>query len=127
MPRVAHKTDKALWRRSRERACTEAGLCAHSARKMQWASRDYKRRGGRYSGPRSRDNSLVAWTRQSWRTHTGASSQGRLRYLPAEAWARLSPRQIARTNAAKRRGTERGAQYVPQPPDVVRAVRGAKR
>lgn len=126
MPRVAHKTDKALWRRSRERACTEAGLCAHSARKMQWASRDYKRRGGRYSGPRSRDNRLVAWTRQSWRTHTGAPSRGRLRYLPSEAWARLSPRQIARTNAAKRRGTRRGAQYVPQPADVVRAVRGTR-
>lgn len=93
----------------------------HSARKMQWATRWYKTHGGRYASPRrSKDNSLVRWTRQKWRTHSGRPSRGKLRYLPDEAWKHLTPSQIRRTNRSKRRGTR---QFVRQPADVARVAR----
>ena len=107
---IARKRDPALWRASKRRACTRAGLCAHSARKMQWATRDYKARGGRYAGRRSKDNSLARWTRQKWRTRTGRPSEGKRRYLPSAAWRALTPRQAPRTDRAKRRGTAAGRQ-----------------
>jgi hypothetical protein len=123
---IAHKADPALWERSKARACTEAGLCDHSARKMQWAVRDYKSRGGKYVGSKSPRNKMRKWTRERWRTHSGKASRGRLRYLPDAAWQRLSKDQVRRTNAAKRKGSARGKQYVAQPADVVRAVRGTR-
>ena len=123
---IATKTDPVLWRRSKEAACTRAGLCAHSARKMQWATRYYKSHGGTYQGRRRASNSLRKWTRQRWRTHSGKPSRGKLRYLPDRAWTVLSPSQVRRTNRAKARGTRRGKQWVKQPDDVVRAVKPAR-
>lgn len=115
---IVVKTSPALWEASKRRACTEAKLCLHSARKMQWAVRDYKRRGGKYAGRPSPSNKLARWTKQKWRTSDGAPSRGRTRYLPDAAWAKLSADQVRRTNAAKRRGAKSGKQYVPQPADV---------
>lgn len=120
---VATKRDPQLWEDSKQRACSKAGLCLHSARKMQWATRDYKARGGKYSGKKSRDNRLATWTKQRWRTHSGKPSKGRLRYLPNAAWSVLSKDQIRRTNATKRAGHARGRQYVRQPSDVRDATR----
>ena len=97
---VARKTSPALWESAKRRACSQAGLCDHSARKMQWAVRDYKKRGGKYAGPKASQNKLARWTRQKWRTHSGKASRGTLRYLPDAAWRKLSPDQIRRTNAA---------------------------
>ena len=127
MPAVAKKLDPALWQQSKRRACTHAKLCLHSARKMQWAVRDYKRRGGRYaSRSRSRSNRLARWSRQKWRTHDGTPSRGKKRYLPDAAWRTLSPDQIRRTNRAKARGHSKGKQWVRQPTDVARATRRAR-
>lgn len=123
MPPIARKTDPALWRASKEEACKRAGLCLHSARKMQWAVRHYKAQGGGYAGPRSPDNRLVRWSRQRWRTATGEPSRGRRRYLPDAAWRSLSPRDVRRTNAAKAAGHRAGKQYVRQPRDIARRTR----
>ena len=124
---IAEKTDPALWREAKRAACAQAGLCAHSARKMQWATRHYKRHGGGYKGRRSpRTNRLSKWSRERWRTRDGRPSAGVRRYLPDAAWRRLSPAQVRRTDAAKRRATRRGRQYSAQPADVVRAVRGTR-
>jgi hypothetical protein len=121
---TATKTNPRLWESSKRRACSKAKLCKHSARKMQWATRDYKQRGGLYASPRkSPSNSLTKWTRQRWRTHSGKKSKGTRRYLPDAAWSHLTPAQIRRTNAAKRAGYQRGKQWVPQPRDVVNVVR----
>lgn len=121
---MARKLDPELWQRSKQRACSRAKLCKHSARKMQWAVRDYKARGGRYaSSPSPSSNSLARWTRQRWRTHSGKPSDGVRRYLPAEAWKHLSPSQIRRTNATKRSGFAKGQQWVPQPRDVAAVAR----
>ena len=123
---IAVKRDPKLWERSKKAACKEAGLCAHSARKMQWATRYYKSHGGTYVGPLSPTNRLSRWTRQRWRTHSGRKSEGTRRYLPDAAWKRLSPSQIRRTDRAKREGTRRGRQWVPQPKDVVAATRSSR-
>lgn len=120
--KIATKSDPKLWERAKAAACAQARLCDHSARKMQWATRYYKQHGGKYAGKRSKKNSLRAWSRQRWRTHSGRPSQGRLRYLPDRAWAKLSPDQVRRTNAAKARGSRRGKQWVRQPADVRAAL-----
>lgn len=121
------RTNSKLWESSKQRACTVANLCKHSARKMQWAVRDYKRRGGRYTGPKRASNKLVQWTKQRWRTHSGKASNGVRRYLPDAAWSKLSPDQIRRTNAAKRHGFRQGRQWVKQPRDVARVASRARR
>ena len=120
---VARKSNPALWARAKARACRDAKLCKHSARKMQWATRYYKSRGGRYgSRKNAKTNSLSRWTREKWRTHSGRRSEGKRRYLPDKAWKRLSPSQIRRTDAAKARGTRTGKQWVRQPCDVRRSL-----
>ena len=120
---VATKANPSLWEAAKRAACSEARLCDHSARKMQWATRYYKSKGGRYVGARRADNRLSEWTRQKWRTRSGRRSDGKRRYLPSAAWDALTPSQARRTDAAKAEGTKRGKQYVRQPADVVRATR----
>lgn len=117
------RTNPALWKRSKNAACTKGGLCKHSARKMQWAVQHYKKHGGGYVGPKSPKNSLVKWTRQKWRTSSGKKSDGVRRYLPDAAWKHLSPSEVRRTNAAKARGYAKGRQWVRQPTDVAKKVR----
>ena len=127
---IATKTNPRLWETAKKKACTSGGLCKHSARKMQWATRYYKSHGGRYSGKRQPSNSLVRWGKQKWRTSSGKKSGGRLRYLPSKAWKQLSPSEKRRTNASKRRGYERGRQFVRQPKDIAKKtakVRKSKR
>ena len=125
---VAQKSDAALWARSKELACEQAKLCLHSARKMQWAVRYYKSHGGRYrSRAPSKDNKLKKWTKEKWRTHDGTKSEGKKRYLPSEAWGRLTPSQVRRTNRAKKRGFLQGKQYVRQPRDVAAVASDVRR
>lgn len=123
----AIRTDPKLWESSKKRACTVAKMCKHSARKMQWAVHDYKRRGGGYKGPKRVSNKLARWTKQRWRTHSGKPSEGVRRYLPDAAWSKLSPDQIRRTNASKRRGFRKGKQWVKQPSDVAKVASGVRR
>ena len=127
MSTVATKRDPKLWEDCKNAACTKGGMCTHSARKMQWAVACYRKRGGRYSGPKSPKNKLARGTKQRWTTHSGRPSEGRRRYLPADAWDRLTPSQIRRTNAAKREGYERGEQWVRQPRDVARVAARVRR
>ena len=123
----ATRTNPALWEAAKAAACREGNMCAHSARKMQWAVRYYKDCGGGYVGQRKASNSLHRWTRQRWRTSSGRKSEGRRRYLPDAAWAHLTPSQIRRTNAAKARGHREGRQWVPQPRDVAKRASAYRR
>ncbi len=64
--------------------------------------------------------SLVAWTKQKWRTKSGKpSTQGSKatgeRYLPEKAIKALSPSEYSRSSAAKRKATKRGKQFSKQP------------
>lgn len=120
---IAKKTDPKLWERSKEAACHIGKLCKHSARKMQWATQYYKKKGGGYVGSKTTSNRLVRWTKQKWRTADGGKSGGRKRYLPEKAWQVLSPRERRETNRAKLKGYKRGKQYVRQPSSIRDKVR----
>ena len=75
--------------------------------------------------------SLKAWTKQKW----GYSSKGeskkprakRGRYLPKAAWTALSPGEKRATNAAKRRGSKKGRQFVKQPRKIAKKTRAYRK
>ena len=67
--------------------------------------------------------SLVAWTKQKWRTKSGKpSTQGSKatgeRYLPTAAIKALSSSEYAASTAAKRKATRRGKQFSKQPKKI---------
>jgi hypothetical protein len=64
--------------------------------------------------------SLKNWTKQKWKTSDGKPSKGKKRYLPAEAWANLSPAEKAATNKAKAAGNKKGKQFVKQPKSIAK-------
>ena len=69
--------------------------------------------------------SLVAWTKQKWRTKSGKpSTQGPKatgeRYLPEKAIKALSPSQYAATTSAKRKATRAGKQVAKQPKTIAK-------
>ena len=60
--------------------------------------------------------SLKDWGDQQWRTKSGKkSSETGERYLPEKAIKALSNTEYAATTRAKRDGTAKGKQFVPQP------------
>jgi hypothetical protein len=74
---------------------------------------------------------LVKWTKEEWMTSgtnsnqkKGSSkevkSEGKKRYLPKEAWSKLSSSEKAATNKAKAKGNKSGKQFVKQPPTVAK-------
>ena len=64
--------------------------------------------------------SLKDWTKQKWTTSDGKPSKGKKRYLPAKAWAALSPAEKAATNRAKAEGNRKGKQFVKQPKSIAK-------
>mgnify|MGYP003112966739 FL=1 len=73
---------------------------------------------------------LEEWTKQNWRTSDGKPARragGTRRYLPDEAWKKLSPAQRAATNRKKAAGSRAGRQFVANTPAAKKAgasVRG---
>lgn len=64
--------------------------------------------------------SLKKWTKEKWTTSDGKPSKGKKRYLPAAAWAALSPAEKAATNRAKASGNKKGKQFVKQPKSIAK-------
>ena len=63
--------------------------------------------------------SLDKWTKQKWRTKSGKpSSETGERYLPSKAIKSLSSAEYAATTRAKREGSAKGKQHVPQPKKI---------
>jgi predicted ABC-type ATPase/DNA-directed RNA polymerase specialized sigma24 family protein/8-oxo-dGTP pyrophosphatase MutT (NUDIX family)/curved DNA-binding protein CbpA len=87
-----------------------------SARKAQLLASAYRKAGGGYRGRKtSKQRSLSRWTKQKWRTIDGKPARrGNVvrRYLPAKAWAKLTPGQRQATNRKKIQGSKRGEQFV---------------
>lgn len=87
-----------------------------SARKAQLLALAYRKAGGGYRGKPSRSQqSLKKWTKERWTTLDGkpAYRKGTMsRYLPAKAWARLTPAQRRATIAKKLKSGKKGQQYV---------------
>jgi hypothetical protein len=104
-----------------------------SARKAQIANQRYEKAGGGYSGPKTESqNNLTKWTGEKWQTKSGKpSTQGKSatgeRYLPKKAIEKLTPAQYAATTRAKREGTKRGKQFVPNTPAARKAGAQARR
>lgn len=106
-----------------------------SARKAQLAGQKYKAAGGGYSGEKtSAQKDLSKWTKEKWTTKSGKpSTQGPKatgeRYLPKKAIQALSASEYAATTKAKREGTSKGKQFVPNTSAAKKAsktVRGGK-
>ena len=77
---------------------------------------------------RAEQRSLVAWTRQEWRTNSGKPSlETGERYLPDAAWKTLKPGEKAATNRAKRKGMRSGKQFVRQPEKIAEKTAGKRK
>ena len=94
---ISAKSSPELWERAKQAACKEAGLCDHSARKMQWAVRYYKKNGGTFKSPKSPTNSLTRWTREKWRTRN-RKAVGRETQVPSGRGMERAFKKRCRTN-----------------------------
>ncbi len=88
-----------------------------SARKSQLLAHEYEKAGGQYIGPKSEDaKHLDEWTKEEWHTKDGEKAQkadgSTARYLPDEAWNKLTPAQQKATDDKKRAHSKQGEQYV---------------
>lgn len=116
MASTAEKLDPELWEQAKADAREKFG--GHSARAMQFAVKLYKERGGRYKGPKKKDNRLTQWEAQDWTTKSGRPSRETgERYLPRDAIAALTPAEYGATTRAKRAGGGVG-QSVAQPKSI---------
>lgn len=101
-----------------------------SARKAQLLATKYRKAGGGYRGKKSKtQRSLSRWTRQKWTTSDGKPANrpgGMRRYLPAKAWAKLTPAQRSATNAKKIEGDKKGRQFISNTAAAKRAGRSAR-
>jgi hypothetical protein len=113
------RTNEALWSRAKAEAKAKMGG-KHSARAMQLAGRIYKSKGGKYSGEKtSAQKSMSKWSKEDWGTKSGKpSGKTGERYLPKKARQALTSKEYAATTKAKREGTKKGKQFVPQPKKI---------
>jgi hypothetical protein len=114
--------NQSLWDRIKNKVQqgSKGGLPGQwSARKAQLLVKEYKDKGGKFTGEKSRNNSLVKWTRENWRTKSGKPSlKTGERYLPAKAIKSLTSAEYARTTRRKREGMRKGKQFVSQPSNI---------
>ena len=87
-----------------------------SARKAQIVAHEYQAEGGGYKGgPDDTQKSLSEWGEEHWTTKDGEPAKradGMHRYLPEEAWKKLSPEQKTATEKKKVAGSQSGLQFV---------------
>lgn len=88
-----------------------------SARKAQLLTHEYEKAGGGYLSDERTESQehLSEWTDEKWQTSDGKPADrdgGMTRYLPEEAWAKLSPAEQKATNAEKQAGSRAGEQFV---------------
>jgi hypothetical protein len=90
-----------------------------SARKSQLLTQEYERRGGGYRAEKSDEQKdLERWTDEDWQTREGDAdardkeSGETSRYLPKEAWEKMSEEEKRATEEKKREGSREGEQHV---------------
>lgn len=92
-----------------------------SARKAMLAVSEYKKKGGKYVGKKSVDNSLVKWSREKWDYISPSSRKSKKgRYLPEKVRKSLSKKEKALENKLK--GSRRG-KWVKYSPSVLKKMR----
>lgn len=101
-----------------------------SARKAQLLAHEYEAAGGTYLGPRTPEQEhLHEWTQEEWTTNDGEPAEDGAvthRYLPREAWEKLSPAEREATDKAKVEGSRKGEQFVANTPEAAEAARQAR-
>lgn len=115
---TSRKTKPDLW--SKKVSAAKSKFGKWSARAAQWATSEYKKAGGGYSGKKQASNSLSKWTKQEWRTKDGKpakriNKKGRTvtsRYLPDKAWKSLSKSEAKATDDKKRASSLKGEKNV---------------
>jgi len=124
------RTNEALWSKSKSRAKAKLGG-KWSARAAQLAGKYYRDAGGKYSGPKSEgQKSLSKWTGEKWSTKDGekAERKGKMhRYLPKEAWDKLTPAERAATDRKKVEGGKGGKQFVANTESAARASKEVRK
>lgn len=102
-----------------------------SARKSQLLTQEYEKRGGGYKGDKTdQQESLEEWTEEDWQTAEGETrarnDDGSVdRYLPKQAWERLSEAEQAATRQRKLDGSD-DRQHVANTDRAQRARREAR-
>jgi len=102
-----------------------------SARKSQLLTREYEKRGGGYTGEKDESQkNLEKWTDEEWQTREGEtrarSGDETARYLPKEAWEKMSNEEKRETEKRKREGSKRGEQYVANTEEAKQARKGSQ-
>ena len=102
-----------------------------SARKAQLVASEYKKQGGGYTTDKEHEpeqaRHLDRWTEEDWQTKDGEArardGKGTHRYLPKEAWERMTPQEREETDKVKRESDE---QFVANPEAAKKASQGAR-
>jgi hypothetical protein len=102
-----------------------------SARKSQLLTQEYEKRGGGYKGDKDESQkNLEKWTDQEWQTQEGdanARQDGETkRYLPKEAWEKMSEEEKEETEEKKREGSKEGRQHVANTDEAKQARKDAQ-
>ena len=100
-----------------------------SARKSQQLVQEYEKQGGSYKQdkPDKAAESLEKWSEQDWQTEGGKAEarQDKMteRYLPKEAWDKLSKAEKQEAERTKEEASKQGKQHVEWTPAVKRVMR----
>lgn len=118
---ISIKSNPRLWNSIKQKFIrgSKGGIPGkNSARKMQMAVKEYKKRGGKYVGSKSRSNSMVKWTREDWGYINSKKKSGR--YLPKKVRLSLSKREKSREN--RKKGSRKGKK-IKYSPSVLNKMR----
>lgn len=101
-----------------------------SARKSQLLVAEYEKHGGGYNKPgrAKTQKNLEHWTEEHWQTADGqkaARGKTTARYLPKEAWEKLTPAQRNATDDKKEKGSRTGKQNIANTEPARRARKAA--
>lgn len=102
-----------------------------SALKSQLLAQEYEKRGGGYTGDKDdSQKNLEKWTDENWQTQDGdtkaRSGDETARYLPKEAWEKMSDEEKRETEKKKREGSRRGRQHVANTNEAKQARKGSQ-
>jgi uncharacterized protein (DUF433 family) len=102
-----------------------------SARKSQLLTQKYEKRGGGYKGDKDESQkNLEKWTDEEWQTQEGdsraRSGDETARYLPKEAWEKMSDEEKRETEGKKREGSRQGQQHVANTEKAKQARKGSQ-
>jgi hypothetical protein len=94
-------------------------------------TQEYEKRGGGYRGEKDESQkNLEKWTDEEWQTQEGdsraRSGDETARYLPKEAWEKLSDDEKRETENKKHEGSRQGQQHVANTDEAKQARKGSQ-